>query len=167
VGIWGCKGDLLNLAGRVMPRAETSRCRLCLVTPPQIAPAALPALVGAALSGGDVASLIIAVDPADPNVLQHTAQAIVPIAAARGVAALIHNDTRIVGRAGADGVHVDSGAADLGDAVAALRPKRIVGAGGIRSRDEAMRAGEQDPDYLFFGRNAATASARSAAPLST
>src|SRR4051812_5228026 len=125
-----------------MPRAETSRCRLCLVTPLQSTPVALAALVGAALSGGDVASLIIAVDPADPSVLQQAAEAIVPIAAARGVAALIHNDTRIVGRAGADGVHVDSSAADLADAVAALRPKRIVGAGGIRSRDEAMRAGE-------------------------
>src|SRR5919198_483541 len=75
-----------------------------------------------------------------------------PIAVARGVAAIIHNDTRIVGRTGADGVHVDGGAADLADAVAALRKKKIVGAGGIRSRHEAMLAGESDPDYLFFGR---------------
>jgi len=135
-----------------MPEAETSRCRLCLVTPLQSEPAALAKLVGAALAGGDVASLIIAVDPADPGVLQHLAEAIVPIAAARGVASLVHNDTRIVGRTGADGVHVDSGTADLADAVAGLRPKRIVGAGGLRSRDEAMAAGEADPDYVFFGR---------------
>ena len=113
----------------------------------------MPKLVGAALSGGDVASLIIAVDPADPGVLQRLAEALVPIAAARGVAALIHNDTRIVGRPGADGVHVDSGAADLASAVGGLRPKKkIVGAGGIRSRHEAMGAGEADPDYVFFGR---------------
>jgi thiamine-phosphate pyrophosphorylase len=136
-----------------MPEAETSRCRLCLVTPLQSEPAALAKLVGAALSGGDVASLIIAVDPADPGVLQFLAEAIVPIAAARGVATLIHNDTRIVGRTGADGVHVDSGAADLTGAVSGLRPKKkIVGAGGIRSRHEAMGAGEADPDYVFFGR---------------
>lgn len=136
-----------------MPKAETSRCRLCLVTPLRSDPAALAKLVGAALSGGDVASLIIAVDPADPNALQRLAEAIVPIAAARGVATLIHNDTRIVGRTGADGVHVDGGAADLADAVAGLRPKKkIVGAGGVRSRHEAMVAGEADPDYVFFGR---------------
>jgi thiamine-phosphate pyrophosphorylase len=135
-----------------MPEAEKSRCRLCLVTPLRSEPAALPALVGAALAGGDVASLIIAVDPADPNVLQRTAEALVPIAAARGVATLIHNDTRIVGRTGADGVHIDSGAADLAAAVEALRRKKIVGAGGVRSRHEAMLAGESDPDYVFFGR---------------
>ena len=135
-----------------MPEAEKSRCRLCLVTPLGIEPAALPALVGAALSGGDVASLIIAADPTDPNVLQRLAEALVPIAAARGVASLIHNDTRIAGRTGADGVHIDSGAADLADAVAALRRKKIVGAGGVRSRHEAMLAGESDPDYVFFGR---------------
>ena len=135
-----------------MPEAEKSRCRLCLVTPLGIEPAALPELVSAALSGGDVASLIIAVDPADPNVLQRLAEELVPIAAARGVASLIHNDTRIVGRTGADGVHIDSGAADLADAAAALRPRKIVGAGGVRSRHEAMLAGESDPDYVFFGR---------------
>ena len=152
MGIWGRKGDLQNLAGQIMPEAGTSRCRLCLVTPLQSEPAALPTLVGAALAGGDVASLIIAIDPADPNVLQRVAQAIVPIAAARGVATLVHNDTRIVGRSGADGVHVDSGAVDLADAIAALGRKKIVGGGGIRSRHEAMLAGESDPDYVFFGR---------------
>ena len=135
-----------------MPEAEKSRCRLCLVTPLGIEPAALPGLVGAALAGGDVASLIIAVDPADPNVLQRLAEEVVPIAAARGVASLVHNDTRIVGRTGADGVHVDSGAADLAAAAEALRRKKIVGAGGVHSRHEAMLAGESDPDYVFFGR---------------
>lgn len=134
-----------------MPERETNRCRLCLVTPLRRDATALAALVGKALSGGDVASLIIAVDPADPNVLQETAQAVVPIAVARGVAAIIHNDTRIVGRAGADGVHVDTSPADLADAVAALRRKKIVGAGGVFSRHEAMLAGESDPDYVFFG----------------
>ena len=75
-----------------------------------------------------------------------------PRAQARGVAALVHNDTRIAGRAHADGVHVDTGIADLSAAVQKLRPKLIVGAGGLRSRHEAMQAGEADPDYLFFGR---------------
>src|SRR6266481_3817384 len=99
-----------------MPEAETSRCRLCLVTPLRIEPAALMPLMTAALSGGDVASLIITVDSADPSALQRVAEAVVPIAAARGGASLVHNDTRIVGRTGADGVHVDSGVIDLVEA---------------------------------------------------
>jgi len=135
-----------------MPDADTSRSRLCLVTPSPSEPAVLARLVASALSGGDVASLIVTVDPPDPRALQEIAEAIVPIAVRRGVATLVHNDTRIVGRAGADGAHIDSGVADLADAVAALRPKKIVGAGGVRSRHEAMLAGEANPDYVFFGR---------------
>ena len=75
-----------------------------------------------------------------------------PRAQARGVAALVQNDTRIAGRVRADGVHIDTGLADLAAAVEKLRPKLIVGAGGLRSRHEAMTAGEANPDYLFFGR---------------
>jgi thiamine-phosphate pyrophosphorylase len=129
--------------------ADVSRCRLCLVTPAVDAPARFAPRLADALSGGDVATLIITAAPPD---LQAAAEALVPIAQARGVAALVHNDTRIAGRAKADGVHVDSGIADLRDAVAALRPRRIVGAGGFASRHDAMLAGEADPDYLFFGR---------------
>jgi thiamine-phosphate pyrophosphorylase len=135
-----------------MPDAERNRCRLCLVTPPRGEPAALAKTLAAALSGGDVASLILSVDPPDPRALQDLSEAMVPIAVRRGVATLVHNDTRIVGRTGADGAHIDSGQADLADAIAALRPKKIVGAGGVRSRHEAMLAGEANPDYLFFGR---------------
>ncbi len=128
------------------------RCRLCLVTPPGSDPDASARRVGEALSGGDVASLIIAADRRDPVDLQRLAEATVPLAEARGVAALIHNDTRIAGRTHADGVHVDSGEADLKAATAALRPSKIVGAGALRSRHDAMLAAEAEPDYLFFGR---------------
>jgi thiamine-phosphate pyrophosphorylase len=76
----------------------------------------------------------------------------VPVGQRHGVAAIIQNDTRIAGRSKADGVHVETGFADLKAAVEALRPGRIVGAGGLASRHEAMLAGEADPDYVFFGR---------------
>jgi thiamine-phosphate pyrophosphorylase len=93
--------------------------------------------------------LIIA---AAPFRLQAVAAALVPLAQARGAAAIVVNDTRIAGRTRADGVHIDTGLNDLADAVSKLRPAMIVGAGGLRSRDDAMRAGEAEPDYLFFGR---------------
>jgi thiamine-phosphate pyrophosphorylase len=133
----------------MMPEAEVRRCRLCLVTPYDIDPDELAPRVDDALAGGDVASLIIA---GEADRLQRLAEALVPRAQARGVAALVHNDTRIAGRARADGVHVDTGIADLAAAVEKLRPRMIVGAGGLRSRHEAMTAGEANPDYLFFGR---------------
>jgi thiamine-phosphate pyrophosphorylase len=102
-------------------------CRLCLVTPPGVAPQTFAPILEAALSGGDVASLIITAEPA-------------------GLA------TQLAGHTRADGVHVDSGIADLTAAMSSLRPEKIVGAGGLRSRHEAMVAGERDPDYVFFGR---------------
>ena len=125
-----------------MPVAET-RCRLCLVAPPGIEPAAFVAKLDDALAGGDVASLIVTAGAsAAPDALQRLALAAAPVAQARGVAVLVHNDTQVAGRAKADGVHVDSGLADIKAAVGAMRPKRIVGAGGLRSRHEAMTAGE-------------------------
>jgi thiamine-phosphate pyrophosphorylase len=130
--------------------AETrDLCRLCLVTPPGVAPETFAPLLEEALSGGDVASLIIT---AEPSGLARLAKALVPVAQAHGVAALIHNDTQLAGHERADGVHVDSGFADLAAAIASLRPAKIVGAGGFRSRHDAMLAGERDPDYVFFGR---------------
>jgi thiamine-phosphate pyrophosphorylase len=129
-----------------------SRCRLCLVTPAGVDARRFASHVADALSGGDVASLIIAADPADPSALQKAAEAFVPIAQDAGAAAIIHGDTRIVGRTRADGVLIDSGPGDLAAAVAALHPKRMVGAGGVASRHEALAAGEAQPDFLFFGR---------------
>ncbi len=129
-----------------------SRCRLCLVTPAGVDAETLVPRVADALSGGDVASLIITADPADPAALQRAAELFVPLAQDAGAAAIVHGDTRIVGRTHADGVLVEAGPADLAAAVAALHPKRMVGAAGLTSRDEAMAAGEAGADVLFFGR---------------
>ena len=135
-----------------MANAKKIRCRLCLVTPPGAEPAGFGRALGHALAGGDVASLIITGDPADPSALQRMAETCVPVAAMRGVASFVHNDTRVAGRTNADGVHIDTGPADLAAAITALRPKRMVGAGGAATRHDAMALGEADPDYVFFGR---------------
>ena len=135
-----------------MANAADTHCRLCLVTPPDYDPAAFAPRLADALAGGDVASLIIAAPGGNPEALQTAAEALVPIAAARGVAALVHNDVRIANRTKADGVHIDSGIADLGTATDAFKGRGIVGAGGLASRHDALEAGEREPDYVFFGR---------------
>jgi thiamine-phosphate pyrophosphorylase len=136
-----------------MPSASDSRCRLCLVTPPAYEVEAFAPRLGDALAGGDVASLIItAPNTTDAGSLQKAAERLVPVAAARNVAALVHNDTRVAARAQADGVHIDSGIADVEAAIAALRGRKIVGASAGASRHEALEAGDLEPDYLFFGR---------------
>ena len=106
-----------------MANDTASRCRLCLVTPAGVDAETFAPLVADALTGGDVASLIVTAHPADPASLQQAAETFVPIAQNADVAAIVHDDTRIVGRTGADGVHIDSGPADLAAAVTAMRPQ--------------------------------------------
>lgn len=132
-----------------MADKDDDHCRLCLVTPAGVSPERFAPILDDALSGGDVASLIITDDPAG---LAALAAATVPLAQARGVAALIHNSTRIAEQTNADGVHIDDGLSGLGAIVASLRPNKIVGVGGLTSRHDAMTAGDADPDYVFFGR---------------
>lgn len=132
-----------------MPDADDNRCRLCLVAPASLDVTDFAPRLGDALSAGDVASVIVT---GAGDALETTAAALTPVAQAHGAAVLIHNDRNVARRAGADGVHVDTGVDDLRETVRALRPDGIVGAGAIGSRHDAMTAGDADPDYLFFGR---------------
>lgn len=135
-----------------MPESPPTIPRLCLITPPQPAPDRFAPALEAALAAGDVASLIIASEGQSPAALERIAEVLTPIGQRAGAAVLVLNDTRIMGRAKADGVHIDTGPADLRAAVGRLSPKYIVGAGGANSRHEAMTLGEAEPDYIFFGR---------------
>ncbi len=79
-------------------------------------------------------------------------EAVVPIVQASGIAAIIADDTRIAGRVGADGVHLEIGKAALQEAVDRLQDKISVGAGGAKTREDALELGETRPDYIFFGK---------------
>src|SRR5690606_2256540 len=74
-----------------------------------------------------------------------------------GAAAQKHGTAAVIARddapmTGLDGVHIEGGHAAVRAAVARHHPVRIVGAGGIASRHDAMILGEAGPDYVFFGR---------------
>jgi thiamine-phosphate pyrophosphorylase len=134
-----------------MPPHAAPRTRLCLVTPQAADLASFAGLLKSALGAGDVATLFVD-SGTTAEERQHIAETLVAVAQAAGVAALVVNDTRLLGRSNADGLHVDTGVVDLASAVERYRGKKIVGAGNIRSRHEAMERGEREPDYLFFGR---------------
>ncbi|WP_371347603.1 thiamine phosphate synthase [Ancylobacter sp. IITR112] len=67
-----------------------------------------------------------------------------------GAAGLVEGASAEATALGADGVHVE-GTAALKAAAAARRPDGIVGAGGLRSRHDAMTAAEAGADYVMFG----------------
>jgi thiamine-phosphate pyrophosphorylase len=133
--------------------AAASSCRLYLITPP-LSGADLDAFAprfAEALGAGDVASALVRVAPGAEGDAKRIVQRLVELAAPRDVATLVENDARLVARVGADGAHINGVGAELAEALASLHPARIVGAGGLRSRDDAMTAGEAGADYVMFG----------------
>lgn len=129
-----------------------NRCRLVLIADPKKGGGMEAPRVLDALSGGDVASLILVGDAMEETEFQNYCEAIVPAAQARGVAVVISGDSRVVGRVGADGIHLETGKAEIGDAVRKHDGRLIVGAGGAKTRHDALELGEAQPDYIFFGR---------------
>lgn len=130
---------------------QEDRCRLVLVLPEADEPQALAGLLQAALSGGDVASVIVPQYASDEQVFQKRAELLLPIIQEAGAAGLIAGDSRIAGRVKADGLHVTA-VAELEDAIEKFTPKLIVGAGGAADRHHALEVGELRPDYIFFGK---------------
>lgn len=142
---------------RMTDATEINRCRLVLSAPPSRDPRALAESLSQALAGGDVASVLLAAGDVDEVLFQELAEAAVPVVQEAGAAALIVDDTRVLGRSGADGLHVENRLGDLADAIKRFSPRLIVGAGGFSNRDQALDAGELRPDYVLFGKIGADA----------
>ena len=123
--------------------------RLYLVTPPLDAPA-LAATLAEALEAADVAAVLARLPAAGEANLIEQVQAIAPAVQNRGVALLIDGHPEGVEAAGADGAHV-AGLAALDTALPVLKPRYIVGCGGLSSRHDAMVAAERSADYVMFG----------------
>ncbi|HRK23827.1 MAG TPA: thiamine phosphate synthase [Beijerinckiaceae bacterium] len=104
------------------------------------------------LAAAPVAAVLIP-SAGDDKAMGVIARALVPVIQQAGAAAILEQpqDARLVARAGADGAHYPHDAPGLAEAIATLKPQRIVGIGGLRSRHDAMQAGERDVDYLMFG----------------
>lgn len=130
------------------PTTPPNRCRIVLIAPPTVA----PQQVEAALAGGDVASLILPSEGVDEASFQSFAEKVADAARAAGVAVVIAGDTRVAGRVHADGIHVEGKKAELAEAVENYQQRMMVGAGGAKTRDDALELGEERPDYIFFGR---------------
>lgn len=128
------------------------RCRLVLILPEGEDLSTRAAMLEGALKGGDVASVIIPQYGLDDGVFQKHAETLVQIVQDAGAAALVAGDTRVAGRAKADGIHI-TGALDVfAEAVEKFTPKLIVGGGNATDRHKALEIGDIQPDYIFFGK---------------
>jgi thiamine-phosphate pyrophosphorylase len=124
--------------------------RLYLVTPAISDPAAFAGELELALGAGDIAAVLLRLADGGERTLIERVKHIAAVVQPRDVALVLDNRPEIVARAGADGAHL-SGVDKFVAALALLKPERIAGAGGLRSRHDAMLAGEAGADYVMFG----------------
>jgi thiamine-phosphate pyrophosphorylase len=128
--------------------------RLYLITPPveDVATFAdsMEDAFAAALPAADIAAVLLRLAEADERTLINRVKRLAPIAQERGIALIVDGHSGIVARSGADGAHL-TGIASLNAAIGGLQPGRIAGAGGLKSRHDAMLAGEAGADYVMFG----------------
>ncbi len=129
---------------------QQHRLRLYLLTPQLGDTAAFARDLDAVLEAGDIAAVLLRLEDGDERTLIDRAKTIETIVQRRDIALLLDGHPQIAVRAGADGAHL-AGIEALTAAVGMLKPDRIAGAGGLRSRDDAMLAGESGADYVMFG----------------
>ncbi|MGL4634608.1 MAG: thiamine phosphate synthase [Beijerinckiaceae bacterium] len=133
-----------------------SKQSLYLITPPVADPSGFQPVLQAALKAvgpkTSISCLHLRLATQDEKEVKRILAVLAPVVQDAGIALLIDPpaDLRNVARWGCDGVHIADPEA-LKSALSELKPDRIVGAGGLRSRDAAMTAGESGCDYLMFG----------------
>jgi len=129
---------------------EATGCRLYLITPTVLDPAAFRDRLAAALDAGDVAAVQLRLKHADDAAWHAAIGALRPVAQTRGVAFLLNDRPELVRETGCDGVHV--GQTDTPARKArALIGDAMLGVTCHASRDLAMQAGEDGADYVAFG----------------
>jgi len=132
------------------PQHQAPAARLYLVTPALTDLIAARDLLGPALAAADIAAVLMRLPAADERTLINRVREIAPLVQERGAALLLDGRADLVARAGADGAHL-TGTAALQEAIGALKPDRIAGAGGLESRHDAMVAAQAGADYVMFG----------------
>jgi thiamine-phosphate pyrophosphorylase len=126
------------------------RCRLYLVATPADPPAFLADLL-AALDGGDVASVELAMIHAAPEAVAAACKVLAPPVRERGVAFLVRDHPEIADAQKLDGVYLKRRRAEMAAVRARLGGDRIVGVYAGCSRHRAMEAGEMGADFVAFG----------------
>ncbi len=138
-----------------MPPAppHSPSCSIYLVTPPLSVDlaTAFAKIFAEVVAAGPVASARVRFERGAEGDAKAIVAPLLKAAGAANCALILDGDPRRAARLGVDGVHVEGVGEALDDALLSLKPDRIVGAGGLRLRDDAMTAGEKGADYVMFG----------------
>lgn len=129
---------------------KPSKPRLVLVTPPVEDSGPFARELGIACSNADIAAVILRLAPADDATQIKRIRDVVVAMPDKGPAVMLDGYAHLLNKTAADGVHLP------GDRIEALAPEilredRMVGAGALASRHDAMIAGEIGAYYVLFG----------------
>ncbi len=148
---------------------SAARCRLYVLTPPQI-----PDLAGFArqldetLAAGDVAAVqlrlkapvsaadgaatdVLDAPPAPDSVMEAAGRALLEVTRAHAVPLLINDRPEVATALGADGVHIGQTDASYNDARRLLGPDAVIGVTCHDDGDLAIAAAQAGADYVAFG----------------
>ena len=131
----------------VPPRPQP---RLYLATPLVGEPRELLTTLPRLLAQEDVAAVLLRLKLADQRTMISTIKTLAPAIQDGGAALLLDGHVELVARGGADGAHL-TGIEALRDALPTLKPDRIAGCGGLKTRHDSMAAAELGADYVLFG----------------
>jgi thiamine-phosphate pyrophosphorylase len=121
-----------------------------LVTPALADADAFAPLLTQALGAGDVAAVILRLGAGDERERINRVKRLAPLCQQRDCVLLLDGEADLVARGGADGAHL-TGIDAFTEALDHLKPERIAGCGGLKTRHDAMLAAEHSADYVMFG----------------
>lgn len=130
---------------------HTAPTRLMLVTPPVADAEAMAFRLMQAMAGGDVAAILLRLTEGDDRSRIERVKRLAGPVQSSNVALVVEASALVAARGGADGVHLTQGPEAVAEARSSLKSERIIGAGGLRARHDAMDIGEAGVDYVMFG----------------
>jgi len=125
--------------------------RLMLVTPPVADAEAFAFRLMQAFAGGDVAAVLLRLTEGDERSKIERVKRLAGPVQANNVALVLEGTALVASRGGADGVHLTQGPEAIAEARSSLKDERIIGAGALKARHDAMDVGEVGVDYVMFG----------------
>ena len=129
--------------------------RLYLLSPLIETAEGFAAPLAEACRGGDIAAVLLRLGSGDERSMITSVKTLAAAAQDAGAALLIEapgevDAALVAARGGADGVHTGA-PAELKGLRERLRDGRMLGAGQLRTKHDAMAAGEAGADYVMFG----------------
>ncbi len=126
-------------------------CRLYLITPPRLDPAAFAPVLESALEAGDVACVQLRLKDVDDDTIRRACDILRPVVQDRDAAMILNDRPDLAIETGCDGVHIGQADRPYRETRDMVGPDRIVGVTCHDSRHLAIDAADAGADYVAFG----------------